>query len=100
MRPVLFLALIATFAAFAADGPGSCTASKPFAPAAGDWNGWSPEAGNSRHQPQPGLAAADIPKLKVKWAIGYAGMGDTRNQSQASIVGGRVFTGSFSGKVY
>jgi polyvinyl alcohol dehydrogenase (cytochrome) len=89
-------------AAFAADsGPGSCSGpAKPFSPGAGDWNGWGVDNTNARFQPQPGLAAADVPKLKLKWAVGFGGQGDTRNQAQPVIVGGRVFVGSFSGKVY
>jgi len=58
------------------------------------------DSSNSRYQQQPGLAAADVPKLKVKWALGFGGMGDTRNQAQPVLVGGRVFVGSYSGKVY
>src|SRR5579871_5475034 len=44
---------------------------KPLADLAG-WNGWSPDLENSRFQNdrQAGLTAADIPKLKVKWAFG------------------------------
>jgi len=100
MRIFIAFALLSLMAFAADSGPGSCPSSKPFAPAAGDWNGWSPDPANTRFQAQPGLTTADIPKLKVKWAVGFNGMGDTRNQSQPSIVGGRVFTGTFSGKVY
>jgi len=35
-----------------------------------DWNGWGVDAANSRSQPNPGLSAADIPRLKLKWAFG------------------------------
>src|SRR5215469_2868454 len=85
--------------AVAADAPANrCTAAKPFAPGAGDWNGWGVDATNSRFQPQPGLAAADVPKLKLKWAFAFPG--ETRTQSQPVIVGGRVFVGSTGGSVY
>src|SRR5262245_50097535 len=30
------------------------------------WNGWGRDLQNSRFQPKPGLAATDVPKLKVK----------------------------------
>src|SRR5207253_630185 len=53
---------------------------------------------NTRYQPNPGLAAADVPKLKLKWAFGF--QGDTRAVAQPSIVGGRIFVGSHGGKVY
>lgn len=78
---------------------GQCTAAaKPMAIAATDWNGWGQDLGNSRYQPNPGLSAADVPKLKVKWAFGFPG--DTSAQGQPTVVGGRVFVGSVGGTVY
>jgi polyvinyl alcohol dehydrogenase (cytochrome) len=71
---------------------------KPFAIASTDWNGWGQDLSNSRYQPNPGLAAADVPKLKLKWAFGFPG--DTSVQSQPTVVGGRVFIGSVSGNLY
>ena len=56
------------------------------------------DAVNSRHQPQPGLRANDVAKLKLKWAVGFPG--DTRAVAQPAVVGGRVFTGSYNGSVY
>jgi polyvinyl alcohol dehydrogenase (cytochrome) len=71
----------------------------PFAPSSqGQWTGWSPTPTNDRYQAQPGLAAADVPKLKLKWAFGFAG--DTSAAVQPTIVDGRVFTGSTSGRVF
>jgi polyvinyl alcohol dehydrogenase (cytochrome) len=76
-----------------------CTsAPKPITIASTDWNGWGQDLSNSRYQPNPGLAAADVPKLKLKWAFGFPG--DTAVQSQPTVVGGRVFIGSVSGNVY
>jgi polyvinyl alcohol dehydrogenase (cytochrome) len=66
--------------------------------APGDWNGWSVELDNSRYQPKPGLSAADIPRLKLKWAFGFPG--DNRAYSQPVVAGGRVFVGSVGGTVY
>src|SRR5271155_993026 len=78
---------------------GQCTVKpKPLTIAATDWNGWGQDLGNSRYQPSPGLAAADVPKLKLKWAFGFPG--DASVQSQPTVVGGRVFIGSVSGNVY
>src|SRR5580704_6417958 len=83
----------------AAPMAGQCTATpKPMTIASTDWNGWGQDLGNSRYQPNPGLAAADVPKLKVKWAFGFPG--DTSAQGQPVVVGGRVFVGSFSGNLY
>jgi polyvinyl alcohol dehydrogenase (cytochrome) len=67
---------------FGLDGPG--------------WNGWGHDVGNSRFQGDPGLGAADVPRLKVKWAIGLAG----DRAGQPTIVGGRLFTNDTAGVVY
>jgi polyvinyl alcohol dehydrogenase (cytochrome) len=78
---------------------GQCTsAPKPLTIAATDWNGWGQDLSNSRYQPNPGLAPADVPKLKLKWAFGFPG--DSAAQGQPTVVGGRVFVGSVSGNVY
>jgi polyvinyl alcohol dehydrogenase (cytochrome) len=63
-----------------------------------DWNGWGYDLANTRYQPDPGLTASDVPRLKLKWAFGFAG--DTVRSAQPTVVGGRVFTGSASGAVY
>lgn len=64
------------------------------------WNGWSTSATNSRFQDaaSAGLAAADVPKLKLKWAFN---LGDvTTARSQPAVVGGRVFIATSTGAVY
>jgi polyvinyl alcohol dehydrogenase (cytochrome) len=87
------------FTAGAAAITGRCTAA-PSAVRIGatDWNGWGNDLTNTRYQPQPGLTAADIPNLKLKWAFAFGG--DIVRSAQPAIVGGRVFTGSASGAVY
>ena len=64
------------------------------------WNGWG--AGTANHRAQPAamarLSAADVPKLKLKWAFGFPG--DSRAFSQPTVAGGRLFTGSAGRKVY
>ena len=60
------------------------------------WNGWSPDLVNSRLQPNPGITAADVPKLKVKWTFAYPGSKNT----QVTVVGDRLFIGSTTGTVY
>ena len=39
------------------------------------WTGWGPSQDNARFQPaeRAGLSAADIPRLELKWAFGFAG---------------------------
>jgi polyvinyl alcohol dehydrogenase (cytochrome) len=76
-----------------------CAASgKKLSLAPGDWNGWSVEADNARYQARPGLSAADIPRLKLKWAFAFPG--DNRAYSQPAVAGGRVFVGTAGGTVY
>ena len=64
------------------------------------WTGWSTDATNTRFQDaaDAGIAADDVPKLKLKWAFG---LGDgIAARSQPAIDGGRVFVGSQAGNVY
>ncbi|MGH9145910.1 MAG: PQQ-binding-like beta-propeller repeat protein [Vicinamibacterales bacterium] len=64
------------------------------------WTGWGANTSNSRFQDaaSAGLTAADVPRLQLKWAFGFPG--DLQSHAQASIAGGRVFVGSWGGKVY
>ena len=41
--------------------------------ASASWNGWGNDNSNTRFQPaaQARLTAADVPKLKLKWAFGF-----------------------------
>jgi polyvinyl alcohol dehydrogenase (cytochrome) len=61
------------------------------------WNGWGLNPQNQRYQLQ-GFSAADLPRLKLKWAFGFPG--DIRAYSQPTVVGRRLFIGSASGRVY
>jgi polyvinyl alcohol dehydrogenase (cytochrome) len=64
------------------------------------WNGWSTTLTNSRFGDAhaAGLSAADVPKLKLKWAFN---LGDaTAARSQPTIAGGRVFITTQTGVVY
>jgi polyvinyl alcohol dehydrogenase (cytochrome) len=77
------------------------TASTAFNANAGPkWTGWGQNTSNTRFQDaaSAGLTAADIPRLKLKWAFAFPG--DLQSYAQSSIVGGRVFVGSWGGKVY
>ena len=44
------------------------------------------------------LRAADVPKLKLKWAFGFAYA--TQAYAQPAVVGGRIFVGSAGPKVF
>jgi len=79
-----------------------CTgSSQSFNSSAGPrWTGWGQNSSNTRFQDasSAGLTAADIPRLTLKWAFAFPG--DLQSYSQASIVGGRIFVGSWGGTVY
>ena len=72
-----------------------------FDPARGPrWDGWGLRNANTRFQDATAAAlkAADVPRLKLKWAFGFPG--DLQSFSQATLAGGRLFVGSWGGKVY
>jgi polyvinyl alcohol dehydrogenase (cytochrome) len=78
-----------------------CTTAVRSSSATGaDWNGWGANTDNTRFQngAGAGLTAAQVPRLKVKWAFGFPG--DLDANAQPAIVGGRVFVGSSGGNVY
>jgi polyvinyl alcohol dehydrogenase (cytochrome) len=63
------------------------------------WSGWG-GPGNARFQTKAaaGLAAADVPKLKLKWSFGFPG--GMSMYSQPAVAFGRVFVGNDNGVVY
>jgi polyvinyl alcohol dehydrogenase (cytochrome) len=77
-----------------------CTSSPAMkAPASsGEWNGWGGSAANTRYQGNGGLTAADLPKLKLKWAFGYHTV--TSARAQPMLAGGRLFVASENGEVH
>ena len=84
--------------------PSRCSPQMLSAPFAGDagasWNGWSPDTSNKRFQTaeHAGLALAQVPNLKLKWAFGFP---ETISAyAQPSVAGGRVFVGAQNGTVY
>jgi polyvinyl alcohol dehydrogenase (cytochrome) len=70
------------------------------APAKPHWNGWGVNLSQHRFQPaaMAQLGLDDVPRLKLKWAFGFPGA--TRAQAQPTLLGGALFVGSQSGKVY
>lgn len=77
--------------------PPACRApAPPIELAAGQWNGWSPDLENTRFQPTPGLTAADVPRLKVKWAYGYTGR---MAYGQPTFIGDRLFVTNTTGEI-
>lgn len=64
------------------------------------WNGWSADLANTHavSAGDGGLTAADLPKLTLKWALGFPEA--TSAWAQPTVVGGRLFVGSQNGTVY
>jgi polyvinyl alcohol dehydrogenase (cytochrome) len=86
----------------AAENGKPCTTAAPaMDPARGpSWNGWGNGITNTRFQPQAaaGLTASDLPRLRLKWAFGYANVSSAR--TQPALVGGRLFVASENGQVH
>ena len=64
------------------------------------WKGWGGDIVNTRFADSAtaGVTAADVPKLKLKWAFG---LGDgTAVRSQVAVGGGHVFVANLTGQVY
>jgi polyvinyl alcohol dehydrogenase (cytochrome) len=76
----------------------ACAANPPLGePGSDSWSGWGGPT-NSRFQSAAGLRAADVPRLKLKWAFGLPG--GSNMYSQPALAFGRVFVGSDDGVVY
>ncbi len=65
-----------------------------------EWNGWGVTITNTRFQAASaaGLSAADVPRLKLKWAFGFPGA--TTGGTQPVVVGGRLYVGDAEGDVF
>ena len=74
-----------------------CKSSGPIELARGDWRSWGRDQDNSRYQPDAGLTAADVPRLKVKWAFAYPG---TIADGQPTVYGNRIFVTTRAGRVF
>jgi polyvinyl alcohol dehydrogenase (cytochrome) len=61
------------------------------------WNGWGRDLDNTRYQPQPGIKAEDVARLKVKWAWAHPGPMAT---GQPTIIGDRLFVTTEVGQIY
>jgi len=77
-----------------------CSSNVPLVKNAPSWNGWGIDPTNSRFQSAKaaGLTAADVPKLKLKWAFGYPGV--TTSFGTPTVFGGRIFVGAADGTVF
>lgn len=64
------------------------------------WLGWGVDLSQTRFQPaaMAQLTAADVPKLKLKWAFGFPTA--TQAYAQPAVIGGHIFVGSANHRVY
>ena len=64
------------------------------------WNGWSPSRDNARFVPAAlaKITAAQVPRLKLKWAFGFEG--DISAFAQPTVIGNQLFVGSAAGVVH
>ncbi|HXC59681.1 MAG TPA: PQQ-binding-like beta-propeller repeat protein, partial [Steroidobacteraceae bacterium] len=64
------------------------------------WNGHGngPAATRFQDAKAGGITAADLPRLKLKWAFGYANVGAAR--AQPTLAGGRLFVASENAEVH
>jgi polyvinyl alcohol dehydrogenase (cytochrome) len=70
-------------------------------PASGPlWTGWGQNTSNTRFQDgsAAGFTAAEVPRLKLKWAFGFPG--ELTRMGAPVLAGGRLFVGSADGKVF
>jgi polyvinyl alcohol dehydrogenase (cytochrome) len=81
---------------------GRCAASAQAGDGSGAaaWSGWSPTSTNTRFQSREmaGLNAADVPRLTLKWALGFPDA--SAAWSPPTVAGGRLYVGSQNGTVY
>lgn len=71
-----------------------CQTQSPLRAGPGDWASMGVDDASTRFQRRPGLAAADVPRLKLKWAFSMTGGG------QPTVVGDWLFVTNRSGKFY
>jgi len=71
-----------------------CATHPAIKPGSADWLGSGNMLTNHRYQPNPGIRAADVPKLKVKWAFSL-----TQGNSQPAVVGDWLWIAG-SGRLY
>ena len=60
-----------------------------------EWASWGHDAHNTRFQTEPGFTAADLPRLKVKWAFALPGL-----TGAPTVAGDHLFVTSRMGKVF
>lgn len=62
------------------------------------WSNWGGGLANTRFQKDAGVTAADLPRLKLKWAFAFSDTSTMRSQPAAWR--GRIFAGGQDGSVF
>jgi polyvinyl alcohol dehydrogenase (cytochrome) len=71
------------------------TAAPPIGPGKSDWIGAGAALTTPRYQPNPEIKAADVPKLKLKWAMSVS-----QGNGQPTVMGAWMWVGSVTGHTY
>ncbi|MGZ6019531.1 MAG: outer membrane protein assembly factor BamB family protein [Phenylobacterium sp.] len=71
-----------------------CKVNGPLHETPNDWRSVGFDSNSSRFQKNPGLKAADVPKLKVKWSFAMSG------GSMPTVIGDWLFITNRTGKFY
>ncbi|MFL5296467.1 MAG: PQQ-binding-like beta-propeller repeat protein [Phenylobacterium sp.] len=71
-----------------------CATNPPIRETGSDWTSVGVDASSRRFQRNPGLKAADVPRLKLKWAFAMPGGG------MPTVVGDWLFTTNRNGRFY
>jgi polyvinyl alcohol dehydrogenase (cytochrome) len=90
-----------TFHAGSSEEAGKCTSTDAGEAISNlSWNGWGASLANTRFQPQASsqLTAADVPRLKLRWAFAFPKQ--SMMAAQAAIKGDHLYIGSADGTIY
>ena len=62
-----------------------------------EWSSWGRDLENTRFEPTPGFTAAEVPRLKLKWAFAYPG---SEAVGQPTRIGNLLFVPSATGTIF
>lgn len=71
-----------------------CATNPPITATSTDWTNLGYDVNSRRYNPTPGLTAAEVPRLKVKWSFAMGGGG------MPTVIGDYLFITNRAGKTY
>ena len=74
-----------------------CAAAAAPALSPHDWRSWGLDLASSRYQPDGGLSAAQVPRLKLRWTFAFPGRAAF---GQPAVVGNMVIAGGTGARVF